>query len=82
MKSKLKLVYAYIQEGRISGNHAYYDKRALSLCDEILKKESDNYEALCAKATVLLSQHHFSEAKPLAEKAIEITGTILQRTEY
>jgi tetratricopeptide (TPR) repeat protein len=71
MKSKLKLAYAYIQEGRISGNHAYYDKSALSLCDEILKQEEGNFEALCAKATVLLSQHHFSDAKPLAEKAIQ-----------
>src|SRR5689334_13689820 len=56
MKSKLKLVYAYIQEGRASGNHAYYDQAAISLCDEILKKEKKNYEAMCAKATVLLSQ--------------------------
>src|SRR6188768_2557732 len=40
LKSKLKLAYAYIQEGRISGNHGYYDKAALSLCDEILKKEN------------------------------------------
>ncbi|MEO8087027.1 MAG: tetratricopeptide repeat protein [Bacteroidota bacterium] len=72
IKSKLKLTYAYIQEGRTSGNHAYYDKAALALCDEILSKEKENYEAICAKATVLLSQHHFAEAKPLAEKAITI----------
>jgi tetratricopeptide (TPR) repeat protein len=72
MKSKLKLAYAYIQEGRTSGNHAYYDKAALSLCDEILKVETENYEALCAKATVLLSQHHFSDAMPIAEKATKI----------
>jgi len=71
-KSKLKLAYAYIQEGRTSGNHAYYDGAAIALCDEILEKEKENYEAICAKATVLLSQHHFSDAKPLAEKAIDI----------
>jgi len=74
IKTKLKLAYAYIQEGRSSGNHAYYDKAALSLCDEILEKEKNNYEAICAKATVLLSQHHFSEAQPLAEKAIGINA--------
>src|SRR5262249_49473730 len=39
---------------------------------EILKREPQNYEAICAKATVLLSQHHFSEANPIAEKAIGI----------
>src|SRR5690349_17355236 len=70
LKSKLKLAYAYIQEGRVSGNHNFYDKAALELCEEILAKENTNYEALCAKATVLLSQHHFSEAQPIAEKAI------------
>ena len=72
LKSKLKLAYAYIQEGRTSGNHAYYDKAALELCNEILEKETSNYEALCAKATVLLSQHHFSEALPIAERAIAL----------
>ena len=40
-KSKLKLAYAYIQEGRTSGNHAYYDKAALALCDEILENEKE-----------------------------------------
>lgn len=73
-KSRLKLVYAYIQEGRTSGNHAYYDKAALAQCEEILANEKENYDAICAKATVLLSQHHFAEAKPLAEKAISING--------
>src|SRR6185503_20889885 len=29
-KSKLQLAYAYIQEGRTSGNHAYYDPAALA----------------------------------------------------
>ena len=69
LKTKLRLAFAYIQEGRSSGNHAYYDQAALSLCNEILESEEENYEALCAKATVLLSQHHFNEAIPLAEKA-------------
>ena len=68
-KSKTELAFAYIQEGRISGNHAYYDKAALFLFDEILSKTEENYQALIGKATVLLSQHHFSDALPLAMKA-------------
>jgi tetratricopeptide (TPR) repeat protein len=72
MKAKLQLALAYIQESRISGEHAYYDRTAIRLLDEVLKKDPDNTDALCAKATVLLSQHHFADALPLAEKAAVI----------
>ncbi len=71
-KSKTELAFAYIQEGRVSGNHAYYDKAALFLFDEILSKNEGDYQALIGKATVLLSQHHFSDALPLAMKAKSI----------
>ena len=69
MKTRLNLALAYIQEGRTTGDHAYYDPAALTLLDDILKKDPNHTEALCAKATVLLSQHHFAEAIPLGEKA-------------
>ncbi len=72
MKAKLQLALAYIQESRISGEHAYYDATALQLLTEVLKKEPDNADALSSKATVLLSQHHFSDALPYAEKAMKI----------
>jgi len=71
-KAKLQLSLAYIQESRITGEHAYYDQAALSLLDDVLKKEPDNVDALCSKATVLLSQHHFADALPYAEKAVRI----------
>lgn len=72
LKSKLKLGMAYIQEARISGNHAYYDNASLELFESVLKKEPENYEALVGKATILLSQHHFTEAMPVAELARKI----------
>lgn len=72
-KIKLSLGMAYIQEARISGNHAYYDKAALELFNSILNKEENNFEALIGKATVLLSQHHFSDAIPVAEQAMKIS---------
>lgn len=71
-KSMLELSQAYIQEGRITGDHAYYDKAALELLDRVLEKQPDNFDAMCCKATVLLSQHHFSEGLELAKKALPL----------
>lgn len=71
-KSKLKLAEAYIQEARITGDHAYYDKAALELLDDVIKAEPSNFDALCCKATVLLSQHHFSEGLVIAKLALPL----------
>lgn len=68
-KSKLNLSQAYIQEARITGDHAYYDQAALELLDDVIKNEPKNFDALCCKATVLLSQHHFSEGLAVAQQA-------------
>lgn len=71
-KSKLNLAMAYIQESRITGDHAYYDKASLELIDPLLEKDVNNFDAVCAKATVLLSQHHFSEALAEGQKAVQL----------
>ncbi|MBA3664818.1 MAG: tetratricopeptide repeat protein [Bacteroidetes bacterium] len=71
-KAMLQLSQAYIQEGRVTGDHAYYDKAAIDVLDKVLVKQPDNFEAMCCKATVLLSQHHFSEGLALANKALPI----------
>src|SRR5687768_4421328 len=65
-KSMLSLSLAYIQEGRITGNHAYYDNAALEILERILEDQPNNFDALCCKATVLLSQHHFTEGLQVA----------------
>lgn len=72
LKTLVKLAQAYIQESRVSGDHAYYDKAALQITDMILAKEPGNFEALCAKGTVLLSQHHFTDALAIATQASTI----------
>lgn len=69
-KAKLELAQGYIQESRITGDHAYYDAAAIKLLDDVLKIEPNNFDALCCKATVLLSQHHFSEGLEIAKKAM------------
>ncbi len=73
-EAKVKLGFAYIQESRESGEHAFYDPKALDLFDNVLKKDSVNFESLIGKATVLLSQHHFAEAIPVAVAAQRINS--------
>ena len=72
LKSKMKLAMAYIQESRVTGNHAYYDEAALKLIEQVLEKEPQNYDGLAAKATVLLSQHHFSDALKAAQEFVKL----------
>ncbi|MCE3260851.1 MAG: hypothetical protein K0S12_2492 [Bacteroidetes bacterium] len=72
IKSMLELSQAYIQEGRITGDHAFYDKAALEMLDKVLKVQPDNFEALCFKSTVLLSQHHFAEGMIIAKRALPL----------
>jgi tetratricopeptide (TPR) repeat protein len=61
-KSALALAALYIQEGRITGNHNYYDEAALHYIEQVLNQTPAHFEALTLKALVQLSQHHFSEA--------------------
>jgi pentatricopeptide repeat protein len=71
-KVMVQLAQAYVQEGRNTGDHAYYDKATLELTNKVLAVEPGNFEALCCEGTVLLSQHHFSEALETAKKAHDV----------
>jgi tetratricopeptide (TPR) repeat protein len=71
-QAKLNLAKGYIQEGRITGDHSYYDAAALDLLDNVIENEPKNFDALCCKATVLLSQHHFFEALKIAKLAQQL----------
>jgi tetratricopeptide (TPR) repeat protein len=68
-KSRLLLAEAYMQEGRVTGNHPYYDAAAMQLLQEVLKAEPESFEALCCQASLSLTQHHFSQGLALAEQA-------------
>jgi tetratricopeptide (TPR) repeat protein len=70
IKAKLQLAMAYIQESRVSGDHAYYDEVSLKLLNEVLEKDAKNFDALCGKTTVLLSQHHFAEGLAAAQNLV------------
>ena len=71
-KSRLLLAQAYMQEARITGDHPYYDGAAVKLLNEVLKADPENFEALCCKASLSLTQHHFAEGLALAQKAQKI----------
>ncbi|RTQ53170.1 tetratricopeptide repeat protein [Hymenobacter gummosus] len=71
-EARLQLAQAYVQESRITGNHTYYDAAALQLVDQVLDARPDDFEALCTKAVISLSQHHFGQGLMLAERAAQL----------
>ena len=72
VESKLQLVSAYLGEGRITGDRQYYDMAALKVLNNILAKDPMRFEALCFKANVELSQHHFKEGLETAQTAVSV----------
>ncbi len=71
-KSRLLLAQAYMQEARVTGDHSYYDGAAVQLLDVVLKAEPENFEALCCKAALSLTQHHFAQGLGLAQQAQQL----------
>ena len=69
VKANLDLVAAFIQEGRVTGNHVYYDKAAMKHVNDVLKQEPENFSALCYKSLLYLSQHHFAEGLEIGQQA-------------
>ena len=67
--SLIQLAILFTQEARITGNHVYYDKAALQYVNNVLKLSPNNFEGLMIKGLIYVSQHHFSEALDIAEKA-------------
>ena len=71
-KSRLLLAQAYMQEGRVTGDHSYYDGAAMELLETVLQADPENFEALCCKASLCLTQHHFAQGLGIAEQAQKI----------
>lgn len=69
-KSLISLAQLYVQEGRITGNYAYYDKAALKYAKDALKLEPDNFEASVTESVIYLSQHHFADGLATAKKIL------------
>ncbi len=71
-KTKLLLAKEFMQEGRATGDYSYYNKTALDLINNVLAKDPKNFEAVCYKALVYLSQHRFAEGKEVATQAMQM----------
>lgn len=71
-KNLLQLAKTYMQEARVSGQYSYYNKAALDVTERVLAKDPSDLEAMCLKAMTFLSQHRFSDAKALAEHALQL----------
>lgn len=67
-KSLTALANYMIMEARSSGNYSYYDAAAMKYINDVLAIDPENFEGLCLKALVQLSQHHFSDGLATAEK--------------
>ncbi|MEO7445169.1 MAG: tetratricopeptide repeat protein [Ferruginibacter sp.] len=68
IKSMLALANIFIQEGRVTGNFAYYDKAAMKYVNDVLKQYPTNFEAGLMKSLLYMSQHHFADGLAMAEK--------------
>lgn len=71
-KTMLLVAKEFMQEGRVSGNSAYYNKQALEFSNKALALEPQNVDALCYKAMIYLSQHRFEEGRQVADQALKI----------
>lgn len=76
-RSRIQLAQLYMLEARVTGEHGHYYPAALEIIDGLLAENPPKdvlFGAKSLKASVLLSLHHFSEAKTLAEEAVQLNG--------
>ena len=75
-EAALKLVYVFVNEARITGEHGHYYPAALKMTEYILNKselEKDlKFRALAAKAGVQLSLHDFKNALKTGTEAMNL----------
>jgi tetratricopeptide (TPR) repeat protein len=76
LESALKLVYVFVNEARITGEHGHYYPAALKMCDFILEEASQakdlKFRTLAAKAGVQLSLHDFKNALNTGTEAMKL----------
>ena len=72
IKSLVALTAQYIQEARNTGNFNYYNAVAFKCINAFLEKDPKNFEALTFKATILLSEHRFTDALIVAAQAQQL----------
>jgi tetratricopeptide (TPR) repeat protein len=71
VKNYLELAELFQQEARVTGRHHEYIPKARYLIDESLRLDPQNFDARMIKGTMLMTMHHFGEARELAEDAVK-----------
>lgn len=75
-QSWLQLVSLFMKEARITGEHGYYYPQALDMVEQVMQQsglaEEHAVQAMILKAHILLAQHEFGKALPIAEKAHQL----------
>ncbi len=66
-KNYTALAKLFMTEARVSGDHPYYYPAAMQCLNEALRRNEHAVEASMLKTSVLLSLHHFAEARDLAQ---------------
>lgn len=70
---RLRLAEVFMYEARVTGEHPYYYSAALAQLDQVFEEsqpsKDERFQALMLKASVLLSQHEFADARELGEEA-------------
>lgn len=73
----IKLAEVFIHEARVTGEHGHYYPGALQVLDQALAAPKINndqkFQALAYKASVMLSQHEFSEALKIGRQALGLS---------
>lgn len=72
LKALTGLAGVYVQEGRITGNYAYYDKAAMHYVNKALQVDSNYFDALTLSSLLWLNQHHFQQGLDVAKKLVSI----------
>ena len=79
VEPRITLAKIFINEARVTGEHGHYYPAALRMLDEAISLNRDGarnpnheFDALAARASVLLSQHEFRQALATAREAVAI----------
>ncbi|PPK86704.1 tetratricopeptide repeat protein [Neolewinella xylanilytica] len=79
IEPRITLAKIFINEARVTGEHGHYYPAALQLLDDALalnhagpRNPNLEFDAMAARASVLLSQHAFAEALATAKEAASI----------
>ena len=75
-EAAIKMVQVFINEARVTGEHGHYYPAALKIINGILNSKPASqdvqFQALSLAASVLLSQHEFTQALQVAKEGVQL----------